>query len=138
LDAPASQKSGFAGYPPGSPRRVVGKHPWRLRRAMAYRHAGDYQPPAVPNRQRILLFIRQQVMSHVVTGLLYASWRISHRLRNLRDRGAHLGYYASLTAAWASSTNSAISGVRRVATHASRTSLGGMSVIGVQVTSERW
>src|ERR1700677_230183 len=40
--------------------------------------------------------------------------------------------------AWASSTNSAISGVRRVATQASRTSLGGMSVIGAQATSERW
>jgi hypothetical protein len=46
--------------------------------------------------------------------------------------------YASLTAAWANSTNSAISGARRVATHASRTSLGAMSVIGVQATSERW
>jgi hypothetical protein len=46
--------------------------------------------------------------------------------------------YASLSAAWASSTNSAISGVRRVATQASRTSLGGMSVIGAQATSERW
>ena len=46
--------------------------------------------------------------------------------------------YASLTAAWANSTNSAISGARRVATHANRTSLGGMSVIGVHATSERW
>jgi hypothetical protein len=53
-------------------------------------------------------------------------------------RGEVRSPYASPAAAWANSTNSAINGARRVATHASRTSLGGMSVIGAQPMSGRW
>jgi hypothetical protein len=75
-------------------------------------------------------------------GSAYGSVRRRSRRRGelppCRSNHAVGSLYASLTAAWASSTNSAISGARRVATHASRTSLGGMSVIGAQATSERW
>ena len=75
-------------------------------------------------------------------GSAYGSVRLRSRRRGelppCRSNDVVGWLYESLTAAWANSTNSAISGARRVATHANRTSLGGMSVIGVQATSERW
>jgi len=103
--------------------------------------AGSLVPGAAqPGRARLALGFIGRTRFHGRTGAraVPVSSGGDRRGRLLAPTTVIGSRYASLTAAWANWTNSAISGVRRVATHASRTSLGGMSVIGVQATSDRW